>query len=598
MKSFLQGRVLCTSVLVFLSVCATARRGDAQVVTVAFDDFEGLTLVPFVLDYSNPFFLDGTDYTKAFPAGWVLDNSGNLYDNTNMPPEFDGWSLIDVSSWIGHAGIQAGRNRALFGSTDRNVALVADPDEADDGGNTNLGATDFNSYIIRTYDISAADNATLSISFDYDFVTEDSQTGVVDVSFDGGATWENILTIGPIVSSTVFSTTLGEQSTFVAGTDFTADLAATEMVVRWGCITAGNDWWFAVDNVSLDDQVGNIVFEDFEDQSILDTMVAFDAVNGGPDEPFDPSDGSDWTRDIPNWTVINDGTSDRPTKQMYRVSQEDAFQGWAAMDSLSWFDQQGDQQRGFFPGLSTRNTALVADGDAHDDRLVPLEEGETGPPEGEEQYNSFVQRTYDMSGFDNTTLNLSFDWDTRLFSTQRFVCEVSFDYGVSWTTVLDVDSDRLDLVDTTGDGAPDSPEEPDYEFSLFDFLFNDNNSNGFLDTNGEDVANTFAGASLLDFGDASSALPAKKSNTLTVRFGCLDADNDWWVAVDNVRVEAETQSFVMGDSNGDGNVDFADIDGFANAVFGVTGFDERFDFCADGVINFEDIDGFAAELFN
>lgn len=594
MKSFLPGRIFCTSVLMILSVCGMQPRASAQAVQVAFDDFEGLTMVPFTLDYGNPFFLDGTDYTKTFPAGWTLDNSGNLYNNATMPPEFDGWSLIDVASWIGHAGVQAGRNRCFFGSDGRNVCLVADPDEADDGGNTDLGPTDFNSYIERVYDLSTADNGSLSLTFDYDFVTEDSQTGVVEVSYDGGVTWTNFLTIGPIVESTVFSTETGDQGTFVAGVDFPIDLNATTVTFRWGCIEAGNDWWFAVDNISLDDQFGNIAFEDFEDQAILDTMLPFDGVNGGPTEPTDPSDGTDWTRTIPDWTVINDGVPDQPTKQMYRVSMEEAFQGWAAMDVNSWFDQQGDQQRGFFDfPAGSRNTALIADGDAHDDDLFPLDEGETGPPEGEQQYNSFVQRTYDMTGFDNTTLTISFDWDTRLFASQRFVAQVSFDYGQTWSTILDVDSDRLDLDPTTG-----LPEEPDYELTFFDFLFNDNNSNGFADTTGEDVLNTFNGPEVFAFGDLTSPLPACKSNTLTLRFGCLDTGNDWWVAVDNVRLTAETQGFVMGDSNGDGVVNFADIDGFADALFGVAPFDPRFDFKPDGVINFSDIDGFAAELFN
>ena len=610
MKSLLPGRILGTVVVVLLSVCCLQTQAKAQRVEVAFDDFEGLTMVPFDLDYS-PDTTSGDDYTKDFPVGWTLDNSGNTYDNTNMPPEFDGWSLLSVESWIKHAGVQAGRDRCYFGAVaiedggDGNICLVADPDEADDGGNAvgGVGATGFNSYIVRAYDITAADNASLSLSFDWDFVTEDSQTGVVEVSYDGGTTWTNFLTIGPIVASTVFGTNksdpaTNDQKTFVAGVDFPIDASATEVQFRWGCINSGNDWWFAVDNISLDDQNGNVAFEDFEDTAIRDSLLPFADANDGPGSGNNPSDGTDWTRDIPNWVVINDGTPDRPTKQMYRVSEEGAVQGWSVMDSQSWFDQQGGQQRDFFPGLATRNSCLIADGDFHDDDLVPLVDGETGPPEGEEQYNSFVQRTYDMTGFDNTTLQLSFDWDTRLFASQRFVCEVSFDYGESWSTILDVDSDRLDLIDTNGDEIPDAPEEPDYEFTFFDFLFNDNNSNGFVDTTGEDLLNTFAGAQVFTFGDLSSALPACKSNTLTVRFGCLDSDNDWWVAVDNVLVEAETQSFVMGDADGNGVVNFSDLDGFAAALFGAAPYDVRFDFKPDGVINFDDLNGFAAELFN
>ncbi|MCD0460824.1 hypothetical protein [Roseiconus lacunae] len=545
-------------------------------------------MLPFTIDYSSPYFTDGTDWTKNFPTGWTLDNSGNTYNNDTMPGEFDGWSLMDVASWIGHADVQAGRDRCFFGSTDRNIALVADPDEADDGGNADLGSPEnplYNSYISRTYDVSGRDLASLMVDFDFDFVCEDTQTGVVDISFDGGTTWQNLLTIDSTVDSGAISTELGDQGSFVAGVDFTSDLAATQVVLRFGCINASNDWWFCVDNIGLADQNSVIAFEDFEDTT---DMQAFDAVNAGPTEPFDPSDGTDYTKDIPNWVIYNDGTPDLPLKKMYYTSQEDAFQGWSAVDALSWFDQQGDQQRGFF-NFPARNTILLCDGDAHEDNLVGDEDA---PPEGEKQFNSFIERTFDMSGYDNTTLQIEFMWESRLYASQRAVAQVSFDYGTTWTTILDVDSDRLNL---DGDGLP---EDAAYEATLYDFLFNDNNGNGYVDADGEDVVNTFVGPQQFVFGNASSALPASKSNTLKLRFGCLDTGNDWWFAVDDVRVSADTQTYVMGDSTGDGNVDFSDIDGFANALFGAAPYDARFDFKADGVINFDDIDGFAAELFN
>jgi hypothetical protein len=293
--------------------------------------------------------------------------------------------------------------------------------------------------------------------------------------------------------------------------------------------------------------------------------------------------------------VINDGPTDRPAKQLYRVSEEGAMNGWAVLDSQSWFDQQGDQQRGFFPLLSPRNSVLIADGDFHDDALVSTDTAGQTPPDGEFQYNSFVQRQYDMSGFDNTTVRLEFDWETRLEDSQRLVAEVSFDYGQTWTTILDVDSDRLTLVDTNGDDQADAPAEPAYEAELFPFLFNDNGGDGFV--SGGDVLNTSAGPQLFEFGIVGTELPAGKSNSMILRFGCLDAGNDWWAAVDNVRVQAATQDFLMGDGDGDGDIDFTDLDLFAAALFGAAPYDIRFDFVPDGVINFSDLNGFAGELF-
>ena len=271
--------------LVLLLTCGVQSQVKAQAVEVAFDNFEGLTMVPFTLDYSSPYYLDGTDWTKNFPAGWTLDNSQNGYDNTGMPGEFDGWSLMDVGSWIVEAGVQAGRDRCFFGHPEiRNIALVADPDEADDTGNDSMGDPSnplFNSYISRSYDVTGKDLASLMVSFDYDFVCEDTQTGVVDISFDAGTTWQNLVTIDSTVDTGAHGTdpTLGNQGTFVAGVDFTPDTAATQVILRFGCIRASNDWWFCVDNIGIADQNGVIAFEDFNDTT---GMQPFDAVNSGP----------------------------------------------------------------------------------------------------------------------------------------------------------------------------------------------------------------------------------------------------------------------------------------------------------------------------
>lgn len=579
-----------------LFVALVSPRAHAQLVDVAFDDFEGLTMEPFTLDYSSPYFLDGTDWSKAFPtdvtgATWTLDNSGNLYDNSTMPGEFDGWSMMDVSSWIAHAGVQAGRDRCYFGNPDRNVALVADPDEADDGGNADLGSPTsplYNSYISVQVDLTGADLNSLSLGFDYDFVCEDTQTGVVDISFDNGATFENILTIDSTVDSGVFSTAEGAQGTFVAGTDFTAPVSASSVIIRFGCINASNDWWFCVDNVEIADTNGVVFFEDFErDPTLADQP--FDAVNDGPTEPFNPSDGTDWTRNIPEWTVLYDGTVDFPTKKMYRRSQEGAYDGFAAVDSQSWLEEQDGQQREFFPGLSARNTILLFDGDAADDNLVPLDDGDPGVPEGESKFNTFVQREYDMSGYDNGTLQISFLWETRLYATQRALAQVSYDYGQTWETILDVDSSRLDLL------ADGTPEEPDYEFSLFPYLYFDNNSNGYVDEDGEDLLTTFAGPQQFV---ASAELPVINSNQIILRFGCIDTGNDWWFAVDDVLLRAEEQAFVMGDGDGDGDVDFIDLNSFANVLFGATGYNPVFDFDQDLDVDFIDLNYFANELFN
>ncbi|TWT69804.1 hypothetical protein [Crateriforma conspicua] len=609
-RSFGRATVALAGFVAFAGFCVGPL--SAQKVEVAFDDFENLDnatdMVPFDLDYSSPYFLDGTDWSKTFPAGFTLDNSGNTYDNSTMPPEFDGWSMMDVGSWIGHAGEQAGRQRCFFGGDNRNTCLVADPDEADDGGNADMGSPEnpaYNSYITRAYDVTGVDLSTLMLSFDYDFVTEDTQTGVVEVSFDGGA-WETILEIDSTIDSGVFSTNKSEvpeendQGTFVAGIDFTAPASATSMEVRFGCIRSSNDWWFAVDNIELMNAGGQIAFDDFEGPTPEMPLAdqPFSDANDGPDEPFDPSDGTDYTNNIPNWEIINDGPADMPTKRMYRTSLDGAFQGFTVMDSISWTDQQDGQQREDFFG-AFRSMILCADGDAHQDNMVIAEEetlpaipvdGEGNPTE--KQFNSFVQRTYNMSGYDNTTVEITLDWDTRLYAAQRGLIQVSFDDGANWTTLVDVDSARLGLV---GEEGSETPADPAYEASLNPYLFNDNNANGFVDENGEDTVTGIEDSYV--FGGFGSELPASKSNRMTLRIGCINTGNDWWFAVDNIEVLAATQSYVMGDITGDGVCSLADFNGFVSAAFGAPDPQGIFDFNADGMTSLADFNGFVAEAF-
>ena len=588
MKKFFGRQSLTKICMAVATACAFSCSASAQE-EIAFDDFENLTLEPFTLDYSSPYFLDGTDYTKDFPQGWTLDNSGNLYDNTGMPPEFDGWSLMDTASWIGHAGNQAGRIRCSFGGDERNIALVADPDEADDGGNANMGSPAnplYNSYISREYDITAADNASLEISFDYDFVTEDTQTGVVEISFDGGGTWINLLTIDSTVDSGVFTTSGGDKASFVAGTDFTADLEATSLILRFGMIRSSNDWWFCIDNIGVSDTNGVIAFEDFEDQAIEDGMVAFAAANGGPTEPDPgPSDGSDWTRDIANWTVDNDGFWD-PELRMYTRSAEGAFDGWAAVDAQSWNREQGGQLREtFFPNpsifMNQPNTVLVADPDAHDDTDTELEADD--PNKSKKEFNSFVYREYDVADYDNTTIAVELDWETRVESQQRALIQVSFDKGATWVDLLDADSD-----------------DPDKLQLLLPFLAQDGGTAGVVDTN--DLLHTLEGPELYQLG--TEALPAKNGSSMILRFGCIDAQNNWWFAVDNIRITGVAQDFKHGDANQDGMIDFGDLGAFIQALQDKAAYDGTYaipadtilDMDANGVFNFGDIAGFLNEF--
>lgn len=558
---------------------------NAQRVQISFDDFENVTLVPF--DLANTSIGDGTDWTNVIP-GWTIENvvgdettQGHVATDADA---YNGWTALDVDSWIEEQGVQEGRDRMQLGPN--NTALVADPDAWDDFPPPGKGEQDYNSFISTTYDISEADKGSLELSFDWDFVAEDFQVAVVDVSFDGGETFQNLITVasedwendpelGPFaVARNQVVTTLpagadGEivgQGVFSAGDDFTVPEDAVVMLVRFGCVLSGNDWWFAVDNVGLSDAAGVIAFEDFESLDLLPFP------DGGVGVP--PGDGTDWGDDIPDWTIDNSG--------MVRPSLEGAFNGWRALDVQSWVNEQGGQERSFLntPEIfGERNTAMVADPDAHDD----YDDEDVNPDDDSKEFNSFFVREYDMTGFANTTLQISLDWEFRIESEQRGLIEVSFDGGNSWTLVLDIDSDNQPSLDALS------------EFLLVDTPDGDDNF-GTVETN--DVLATFNDVQTFTFGAFGSDLPATNSNSMILRVGLIDSQNNWWFAVDNIEVSAETQGFVMGDANDDGLVNIFDLDPFINALFGTNvPFDPALDFNADGLVSVFDINGFIFELF-
>ena len=129
---------------------------------VAFDDFENTTLVPFT-----------------------------VATGTTSEPAYFGWTAMDVDSWIAEQGGQGRDTCGCLGSGTNNTVMVADPDAWDDftAGTASDG---YNSFVSRTYDLTGFDESSVAISMDYEFRAEDSQVGTIEVSFDGGTTWQEL----------------------------------------------------------------------------------------------------------------------------------------------------------------------------------------------------------------------------------------------------------------------------------------------------------------------------------------------------------------------------------------------------------------------
>ncbi len=216
---------------------AVALAGSAGATTLYQEDFEGLALGPYVSSSEGGG--DGTDWTATPPAGIVLDTTTTPAQG---PPEFFGWTFHDKNSWISTAGDQS---RSAFTNGSGTIA-VADPDEYDDLVFGIIQPDLFNVFLSIPLDVTGVSN-TLEIGFDSSFFPFGDMTGLLDVSFDGGGSFSNLLTL-------VASPTFPELSQARVNERLTFQTTRTgnDLVVRFGMVNAGNDFWWAIDNISID----------------------------------------------------------------------------------------------------------------------------------------------------------------------------------------------------------------------------------------------------------------------------------------------------------------------------------------------------------
>ena len=208
--------------------------GTANADVDYFEDFEGVSLEA------------GTGITPVSWSrtvdGWIVDNSA--MDGVSDAIEYQGGAVLDLTEWVA----EAGQGRTDSGFLGGNQALVFDPDEWDDervGGND--PSTGYNSSWSRIFDFGGENLSSIEISFGYEFLSYPTQRMMAEVSFDGGSTYQTLLDLDS--SAVASSTDLSGFSTFNSGTDFNA--TSEEMELKFSMTVGGNDWWGAVDNITV-----------------------------------------------------------------------------------------------------------------------------------------------------------------------------------------------------------------------------------------------------------------------------------------------------------------------------------------------------------
>lgn len=227
-----------------------------------FEDFDSTVLGPNV-DEGRA---GDKVFSKDGPAGWTVDNSqmptnaatGASWSDPGMGvTEFKGWTFLDRDWWVATAGDQT---RSQFTLASGTVA-VADPDEWDDLGNPDGNVGYFTSFFSSpSFSIAGAPANGITLKFASSWRPEakddtgpdgqqtNDQTAIVRVSFDGGAAVEVLRWTSVDGSPTFKPDSQNEEVTLAINNP----AGATSMKVTFGLLNAGNDWWWAVDNVVVD----------------------------------------------------------------------------------------------------------------------------------------------------------------------------------------------------------------------------------------------------------------------------------------------------------------------------------------------------------
>lgn len=455
---------------------------------------------------------------SATTPGWTVNNNLSTYNGapTTTPgvpgvgvadygvDEWQGWTFVDKDFWTVAAGQQ---RREEFGTVSgaSGTVAVADPDEYFDLGDpddpthggyfsSSMTSPSFNVTAGNFYGVGFA-SSWRDESFDDDapgFTNANNQAVEVIVKYDNG-TEEQITRwhSDDTDAAFPFKNDLPDELFVADGGDlfFEAPTGATTATLEFRLANAGNDWWWAVDNIEVNDLIagGAPVFtEDFEDttlgNSVNERLAAGAKVTAettavttilGTDYPTSPRPDSFTHTGPTGWTVDNTGTPGVGNDEVGVFEYEQ----WTFATPEFWQFTDGQGRQDFTNGTGV---FAIADGDEWDD---------LNDPGGSGDLTTFMETPdIDISALEpGADLVLMFDSSWRDEDNQEAII----------TAYLD--GNPVEILHWNSDSA--SP------------FFHDDNTN-------EEVAVVF------NPGGAS---------TVKLRWSYAGND-DWWWAIDNIQL--------------------------------------------------------------
>ncbi|MFF9144998.1 phosphocholine-specific phospholipase C [Streptomyces sp. NPDC014861] len=177
-------------------------------------------------------------WTRTAPEGWTVTNAAGMPQGTE---ELNGWTFLSRQFWF-----PAGQERGAFARS-LGIVAVADPDDWDDKGSPSSRGT-FDSTLTTPPVEIPAGTPTLHLGFDSHYRQESPQEAEVTVVYDTGAT-SRVLHYSSAASG---NTNAGrDQQNRLVTCSFPVPADARSVKVGFRVHHAGNNWFWAVDNIRL-----------------------------------------------------------------------------------------------------------------------------------------------------------------------------------------------------------------------------------------------------------------------------------------------------------------------------------------------------------
>jgi hypothetical protein len=464
-------------------------------------------------------------FTKVGPTGWEIDNtlaafnSAATVGNTGVPgagvvdygvDEWEGWSFANREFWVAAAGDQ---QRSQFTNSSGNIA-VADSDEYFDLGDPNHPTNGgFYNTALRTPSIPVTGGQLYSLSFDSSWRDEafddahpnaafnnlNNQAVEVLALFNEGTTQQRAFWNSDPGSGSFKNDTTNEHIMVGVG----VPAGATSVRFQFNYANAGNDWWWAVDNLEVSNvSLGgtSVWSEDFDGLApgpSVNERQAFAVVTRIESDANSMPIPNAYTHTPPaGWDIDSSGVpgEGRDDVGVYE------WEGWSFTTPEFWTTADLQLRETF---TKASGVLAVADPDEWDDLGSPANLG---------FFDSILETPQlNIAGQAANSLALSFDSAWRDEGAQTAL--VTVDYGNGPIEVLRWESN------------------PASQF------FHDDNTNETV---------------LVPIHNPPGAATAQ------LTFQMLQAGNNWFWAIDNVQIGTIDSADVPGDYNADGRVNAAD----------------------------------------